>query len=86
MRLMRNADGRGKYTVIDNRTGKPVEDCGPGGRNEFFVLMLKDRFARRPLLAYAMEAAGAGETEYALDVGELADRAGDRSPHRKDPD
>lgn len=85
MRLMRNADGRGKYTVIDNRTGKSVEDSGPGGRNEFFVLMLKDRYARTPLLTYA-DSVFPDDPEYARDVIELADRAGPRSPYCKDPD
>lgn len=84
---MRNQrDGKGKYSVINNRTGKVVTDDGPGERNEHFVLMLKDRYARAALLAYAQEAAANGDKLYSIDVMELANRAGECHPNCKDPD
>lgn len=53
-RLMRNQrDGLGKYRVFNNRKSAWVEDNGPGEANEHFVLMLKDRYARAALMAYA---------------------------------
>lgn len=85
-RLMRKPGTTGKYTVIDNRTGKVVEDAEPWGRNEFFVVMLKDRHARAALAAYATDAAAAGDREYAGEVMALADRAGPSSPFCKAPD
>lgn len=56
-----------------------------GAADEFFVLMIKDDFARPALCAYA-DAAGSHDAEYAEDVFELARRAGCNSPFRKIPD
>lgn len=90
MRLMRNTDKGakpcGKYTVFDNRTGREVVDAGPFERNEFFVIMLKDRGAQAALLAYALSHEVLGDREYATDVEELAKRAGPASPYCKMPD
>lgn len=86
-RLMRNErDGKGKYSVINNRTGKLIDDDGPGGRNEHFVVMLKDKHARAALMAYSQSALGDGHTAYAEDVMELANRAGPCHPNCKEPD
>src|SRR6185503_675997 len=53
-RLLRNQrDGKGKYRVYDNRKERWVEGDEPGGRNEHFVIMLKDNYARAALTAYA---------------------------------
>ena len=49
---------------------------------EFFVLMLKDMFAGQALNAYARIAEG----EYALEIFNLAKRAGTESPWCKIPD
>lgn len=87
MRLFRTQrDNKQKYEVKNNQTGKVVTEDGVGERNEHFVLMLKDRYTRAALLAYAAEADKDGETEYAKDVMELADRAGPLSPFAKKPD
>lgn len=86
-RLLRNErDGKGKYSVFDNRKQKPVLQDGPGEVNEHFVIMLKDKYARAALLAYAVAADKDGEHEYALDVTELANRAGNLHPNCKAPD
>jgi hypothetical protein len=56
---------------------------------EFFVIMLKDRFADAAIGAYAMRAvAQGGENflEYGREVQKLADRAGVYSPFNKLPD
>jgi hypothetical protein len=84
--LMRRPGTTGKYTVIDNRTGKVVEDAEPWGRNEFFVICLKDRYAQAALMAYAVAAAHGDDPEYSADVIELAKRAGPSSPHCKSLD
>jgi hypothetical protein len=59
----------------------------PGSPDEFFVLMLKDRFAGSALVAY--ETAYrliAGDDEYADDICALALRAGPKNPLCKIPD
>lgn len=87
MRLFRTQRGnQQKYSVTNNQTGKLVEDDGIGEKNEHFVLMLKDQYSRAALMAYAEAAQKDGETEYAKDVMELADRAGPCSPFVKKPD
>lgn len=53
---------------------------------EFFVLMLKDEFSGKALLAYAAAAHDAGMTEYANDVLQISMRAGHGSPWCKRPD
>ena len=58
---------------------------GVGKPDEFFVMMLKDRHAGPALLAYASNAMRA-DPEYAVDVAELASRAGFNSPYCKAPD
>ena len=86
-RLMRNQrDGLGKYRVFSNRKQDWVEDDGPGGTNEHFVIMLKDKYARAALLAYAAAAQEDGAKEYAIDVMELANRSGPMHPNCKEPD
>ena len=85
-RLMRNETGAGKYTVADNRTGQVVADDRPGEEHEFFVVMLKDKYALAALLAYAEAAYADGQRDYATDVLKLADRAGPLSKFCKEPD
>lgn len=49
-RLLRNErDGKGKYSVFDNRKNRYVLEDGPGQANEHFVMMLKDKYARAAL-------------------------------------
>lgn len=57
----------------------------PGDRDEFFVLMLKDKYAQAALAAYA-DAAEADDPEYAAEVRELMRRAGPSHPNVKRPD
>lgn len=87
MRLDRNVHptGKGKYSVIDNRTGKIVEESGPGERNEFFVVFLKDFHSLPAIAAYAASAVHVDE-EYATEVRNLCARAGKDSPFCKQPD
>ncbi len=87
MRLVRNTtpDGSCKYRVWNNERQAWVEDDGPGGENEFFVIMVKDRHAQAALMAYACSASET-DMEFASDVFELAQRAGPASPFCKDPD
>jgi hypothetical protein len=57
----------------------------PHSPAEFFVIRLRDRYARRALLTYAGEAQFF-DAEYAQEVKALADRAGTKSPFCKKPD
>lgn len=85
MRLMRNAPGGvGKYSVIDNRTGRRIESI-PGSRDEFFVLMLKDRHAEAAMRAYA-ESIRSEDPEFASDLDAVAARSGPNHPNCKQPD
>lgn len=87
MRLARNTshDGRGKYAIIDNRTGEKTE-AKAGDPEEFFVIKLKDRHAYAALRAYADDVVMAsGDLEYAREVYDLALRAANM-PNRKLPD
>lgn len=87
MRLDRNLHpgGVGKYSVIDNRTGKVVEESGIGEQNEFFVIMLKEIHALPALGAYAASAIHT-DHEYATEVHNLMLRAGKNSKFCKEPD
>lgn len=86
-RLLRNLGvGSGKYRVFDTRKQEWVDDDAPGQEHEHFVIMLKDKYARAALLAYAEAALDDGDKEYAADVLELARRAGRRHPQCKIPD
>jgi len=86
-RLLRNErDGRGKYRVFNTRKNAWVEDDAPGEEHEHFVVMLKDKYARAALLAYATSVSEDGDTEYAKDVMELANRAGPMHKACKTPD
>ena len=86
MKLIRNtaADGLGKYTVVNNLSGKTL-DGHPGAEDEFFVIKLKDKHSQAALRAYA-DSVRDRDPEYAEQVDDLADRAGPSSPFCKDPD
>jgi hypothetical protein len=60
----------------------------PKTPGEFFVIMLKDRYALAALQAYARAVVDDpdGDPLYGYDVRELADRAGVNSLYCKDPD
>ena len=85
MRLDRygDPDGPGRYSIIDNRTGRRTDIRDPV--DDFFVIKLKDQNSRAALLAYA-EAAEASDPELAADVRKLAEAAGPNHPHCKRPD
>ena len=86
MRLQRNLTGglKGKYSIIDNRTGRVID--GPVfTEDEFFVLKLKDRHALPALIAYANSIHDT-DPEMADDVFQLASRAGEFSRWCKEPD
>lgn len=52
---------------------------------EFFLIRLRDKYARAALLAYSA-AASADDGEWAMAVAEMAERAGERNPFVKKPD
>lgn len=56
-----------------------------GTESEFFVIRLKDKYARDALRAYA-NAAHTDDPEYAAEIYEMAERAGPASPFCKKPD
>jgi hypothetical protein len=85
-RLMRNQrDGKGKYSVFNNRKKAWVYDDGPGDPHEHFVVMLADKAARAALLSYAAEYKD-DNPEYSKDVMELANRSGPMHPNCKAAD
>lgn len=57
----------------------------PGHEDEFFVVKLKDRHAGAALTAYA-DSIEASDPEFALEVRELATRAGPANRFCKEPD
>ena len=97
-----NANGRGKYALLKLRNLRAgdtsvdaalrtldeagILDWGSTPETEFFVMRLKDKYARIPLHAYSDEAFRDGEKEYAAEVGAMAMRAGTHSPFCKKPD
>ena len=85
MKLDRNSnpDGKGKYTLINNRTNKV--EYGDTPEDEFFVIKLKDKYANAALAAYS-DAARADDPEYADEVLRLALRAGVHHTLCKMPD
>ena len=73
--------------ALDTLEDAGILDWGVAGTEaEFFVIRLKDQYARPALLAYAREARGAGDHGYAADIVEMANRAGPASPFCKRPD
>ncbi len=73
------------HTCIGELERLGMIDWGEVGTpSEFFVIKLRDAYARLALLAYSYTVKG--DPEYAEDVRELAERAGERSPHCKEPD
>ena len=74
-----------------NQALETLEDAGildwgsAGTEAEFFVIRLKDEYARPALLAYGA-AARADDPEYADEIDEMAMRSGPFSPWCKRPD
>ena len=101
MKLDSNANDVGKYALINLRKLKlPLEKTAAGNayfvpveavewdntpETEFFVIKLKDKYAEAALRAYASDAAQ-DDLEYAVDVIQLALRAGHHHPLCKKPD
>jgi len=90
MRLLRNTtkDGKCKYSLIEHEKDDHVESGLPKTENEFFVIKLKDKYAKAALEEYdrAVSLDPGGDKEYDEDVLDLADRAGTDSPWCKRPD
>ena len=96
-----NSGGKGKYAVVKLRNichgdaawmalkeldARGCVDLGEVGKpDEFFVIKLRDKYARAALSAYA-DAALVDDPEYAAEVAKLAGRSGEKSPHCKTPD
>lgn len=70
---------------------KTLEEAGildwglEGSEGEFFLIRLKDKYARTALLAYAI-GARVDDNEYADEIASMAERAGPRSLFCKRPD
>lgn len=54
--------------------------------SEFFVIRLKDKYAQDAMLNYAEAAHDDGNTEYAVEIEDMAARSGMASPWCKTPD
>lgn len=63
-----------------------VLDRGDLAGNEFFVLRLRDAWSDDALYRYSLSARYAGESDYALQIEELANHAGINHPNCKKPD
>lgn len=63
-----------------------VIDWGDTVDSEFFVIRLRDRFARAALHAYAVIAQIHGQITYGNEVADLSRRAGLKHPNCKTPD
>ena len=81
MHLLRNItpDGSCKYSLVQHEKNDTIEAGLPNTEHEFFVLKLKDKYAQAALNAY-VEAVEGDDPEYAEEVRELANRAGEDSP------
>ena len=79
-----NQNGRGKYALLNLRKNKIEWGC-VDDPDEFFVIKLRDRYAKEALEAYA-NAVRSADPEFAEQVIELAMRAGPDSPYCKEPD
>lgn len=73
--------------AIDILERKGILEWGlKGNKDEFFVIKLRDEFGQGALVEYANAASAMGEKAYAMDILELAERAGPKSPFCKRPD
>ena len=79
-----NINGKGKYALLNLRTNK-IEWGYVDEPDEFFVIKLRDKYAKDALEAYAA-AIIHDDPEFAEQVIELAMRAGPDSPYCKEPD
>ena len=79
-----NQDGKGKYALLNLRTNK-IEWGNLYDEDEFFVIKLKDKYARAALTAYA-NAAWHDDEEWFNEIMELAKRSGRDHPNCKKPD
>lgn len=90
MRLKRNITKTGicKYSLIENEKDGHIEHGLPKTENEFFVIKLKDKYARKALIGYldALTSDDEYDSEYARDIQELAQRSGPLSKWCKKPD
>lgn len=77
-----NADGKGKYALINLRTNKI--EWGDSEDDEFFVIKLKDKHAAAALRAYA-GSVYCDDEEFAKEIDELVERAY-KHKFKKSPD
>lgn len=71
--------------ALDILENLDVINYGDTPDTEFWVTMLRDRFADDALVSYAMSALKF-DREYAMEVIQLAARSGHRHPNSKAPD
>ena len=77
-----NADGKGKYALINLRTNK--FEWGNTPEDEFFVIKLKDKHAAAALRAYA-GSVYCDDEEFAKEIDALVEKA-HKHQHKKAPD
>jgi hypothetical protein len=72
--------------AIDLLARVGILDWGNTVDTEFFLIRLKDKYADDALFRYALSAHHDGEADYALEIEEMAERAGANHPNCKKPD
>ena len=88
---LRRLNSFNKWTPEISNAFKILEEAGvlewghTGDPNEFFLIKLKDKYAKHALEQYSV-AVGNDDPEYANAVFELSKRAGKDSPFCKTPD
>lgn len=86
MRDVRSRGGSQVASALDALARGGFVTYGESGeKDEFFVLLLRDKYAQAALAAYAM-AAEADDPEYAAEVRRLMGRSGPNHPFVKRPD
>jgi len=86
VRELRRSDPETVFAALSALEALGVIDYGVKAEDEFFVLRLRDAWSDDALYRYSLSARYAGESDYARQVEELADRAGINHPNCKKPD
>lgn len=86
VRELRQSDPETVFAALAALEALGVIDYGDQPGNEFFVLRLKDQYSDDALYRYSLSARYDGESDYALQIEELANHAGVNHPNCKKPD
>lgn len=84
--LHAKGEGGPVFEALETLRVLGVLDLGYEPGSEFFVLRLKDQYADDALYRYSLSARYDGESDYALQIEELANHAGINHPNCKKPD